>query len=67
MTQSYYMSSARKMQQKYILLQAELFQVNRAIEANLDRRTAAVNPEAVDKVLRKERDTVLRNMIGYKK
>ena len=61
------MSMARKVQQQYILLQAELYHVNQLIERNLDRKTGKLNPEAVDVMLRKERDGVLRKMIGYKR
>ena len=64
---SYRMVSARRVQQKYIMLQAELYAVNQKIEANLDADPAPRNPEATDTYLRKVRDDVLRKMIGFKR
>ena len=61
------MSMARKVQQKYIMLQASLYQVNRKIEENLDSAPGTRNPEATDTFLRKQRDGILRKMIGYKR
>ena len=60
------MSAARRVQQKYIMLQAELYQVNQRIEANLDSDLGARNSEAMDTYLRKQRDVILRKMIGFK-
>ena len=61
------MHTARRMQMKYVMLQAELYAVNQKIEANLDADPGPRNPEATDIYLRKVRDGVLRKMIGYKR
>ncbi len=61
------MSTQRSMQTKYMLLQAELYEVDRKIEENMDRNPGAFNPEASDLVLRAERDSVLRKMAKYRR
>ena len=61
------MSAARRVQQRYVFLQAELYAVNQRIEANLNSDPGALSPEATDTYLRKQRDVILRKMIGFKR
>ena len=60
-------TTERKLHARFVLLQADLIDVNTRIEVNLDLRPAAFNIEAKDAFLRAKRDKILDKMVGYKR
>ena len=58
---------ARKLHARFVLLQADLIDVNTRIEVNLDLRPGVFNIEAKDRFLRAKRDKILVKMLGFKR
>ena len=57
----------RKIHARFILLQADLIDVNTRIEVNLDLRPGQFNIDAKDRFLRDKRDKILVKMLGFKR
>ena len=60
-------TAARKLHARFILLQADLIDVNTRIEVNLDRRPGQFSIDAKDRFLRDKRDKILVKMLGFKR